>query len=802
MDSHHTSRPYLEGTIAAAESNYLAGWDIDQMLEGVNFDDIDNYDEQNNDFNRLLDPLLYPQETPQAQLQLSVPGPSPKGVAKPSPGGVSFDSVSYGSTDNIQPLQINTNVQPSSYQPNYHYPDAGLAGRNGPPEVHAYPYQMSQYPITMVPTGTDAQGRQQFTPTQYFMPYNNNSNGYGHAPPPQNPCPPPGYYRAAERGDGARFRTRRGAPNGYPGPDQYGHQPVYQQPAPPQGAEQAKKRKRRDSFDPFNLEDTTGITRRANGKVQHDRALKQRGDIACDPDYVYTDPLPLVENWRKRGGGGPHFQYTPFGQWIDHLDLSAAELRHYLDNCPRDVKILVQQPPAQSNSRQQDCDRRCRYAHCPVESKSLRPGFLRVAFDEYYDLTSDGRKDPFKVAGCMHLWCFEQCVDPYEFCVKKMLLPDDRVFPREAKNPMAINRDSDKGIVNAAFKPWMIAQHHKKDIPPEIPRDHKDSLTYALVVYHLHNQVTARQNCRDRRNKDKPDAEKNTLDIHMGDVGVYARRCREIRGRKRGTKRRRTKTPYEDGITFVAPKECGLPYTGGLVNPMLAQADVPDHLFKGSVRSRRPSPIKLQEPVSAEFEHYVPLSQESPKKRAGEDMDLMQQGMQVLMQREPDSTQLREPNSVQVEQQPKDTIIVQPEQPEQPGLDGFDFLGLPSSEGFKFLGRPPSEESSLVQPPQPESDMMQLDSSNPPAPVLPKVEQPQPLPLPMVLSVLETWSPEANAGPRKRSASELDAEDNSLFGSPRSKRSRGSVASQNGERQGQGAPLRRSPRQSLRVSTQ
>ncbi|UPK90292.1 hypothetical protein LCI18_001227 [Fusarium solani-melongenae] len=755
--------------MAAAGSEYLANINVDAFqLDTIDFDPLPALNRPVNDDGLQGVPGNAPlPQQPPAPSFLQAPqglgdridvGMGPGGVTGFGPGAYNYGLHYFNNPINPGIYQSNPNTQPRPYQPNNIYPDFGLAGRNGP----------SYTPMNAWFKTTNHEGQEQITPTQVHLSVDDMQKAYHNAPTQ----PIRGYWG---REDGGRYGTQQPFPGGFA---PFLNQPMNQQPAQGQEAGYINKHEGRDFYDLQGRGDGGAPVPWVGPKIQNNRALKQKGDSACDPSKIYKDALPLVTNWKKKSGGGPHFEYTALGQWVDHLEFSAAEVHHYLQHCPRDVNIFVQQPPAQANSRQQECDRRCRYAQCPVDSKIIRPGFLRVVFDEYHNLTSNGRKDPFKVAGCMHLWCFEQCVDPYDYWSKKKLFPDDRHLPKEQKNLMAINRDTDRAIVNRAFMPWMSIQEKlKQQGDPEIPRDHQDSLTYALVKYHLDNQVTARQTCRDRRNKAKAEEDRNTLDVHLGDLRVYARRCRAIKARKRtGPKRRKPESPYPKGLEWVPPKDLPL-------EPELVLED----MFKKSVHSPLQSPIKTPIPVAPIFEQYVQPGKEG--------LSLMQLDRYSMQQGDRDLVQL-DPNLMQPTEQTDESTIVAPEP------DMYDFTEMVSSGDLRFKGLPPLEESnSMLQtqaeestpteiPPPQVPTPLQLDSITP---ALPDVDQPEPGPKPQ--------SPEVNTGSRKRRASDLEDDEDSLFGSsPRSKRQSGSVSSKSSERQSQGAPLRRSPRQDPKQS--
>ncbi|KAG3188013.1 hypothetical protein PC129_g25216, partial [Phytophthora cactorum] len=164
---------------------------------------------------------------------------------------------------------------------------------------------------------------------------------------------------------------------------------------------------------------------------------------------------------------------------------------------------------------------------CPLDGNTIQAGWLRVAFDEFADLTSASRKDPFKVAGSMHFWCFEQCFDPLQLFNTGRLRPELRKFIKETKNPMILTRDSDSGIIDGALKPWILAQRRT---PSKVfPRPHSESLSCCLIEYHLHHQTRARHHARMKRNANRRTSECKTLDIHKGDLGFYAMKRKEER---------------------------------------------------------------------------------------------------------------------------------------------------------------------------------------------------------------------------------------------------------------------------------
>lgn len=268
---------------------------------------------------------------------------------------------------------------------------------------------------------------------------------------------------------------------------------------------------------------------RVGPQISYDRQSKKKMDPSCDPSHFYTAKLPQLQPWGPiLPDGCPLYTYLPQGQLNPAREYTRSQIRHYVQNCPRPVVAWVQQAPAQCNHRHTPAERKCRYANCPDHNRSILPGWLRVAFDESPGMTSNGDKDPFKVAMVMHLWCFEQCFDAVELYKEGKLLPENRQFLRETKNPMAITKNSDAMIISEAFEPW-IAQYSRQwslSGPLQKPREYKDSLSFALVSYHVNNQIQSRQTTRLNRNSAKSKDNWNTIDVHKGDLALYAARSR------------------------------------------------------------------------------------------------------------------------------------------------------------------------------------------------------------------------------------------------------------------------------------
>lgn len=221
--------------------------------------------------------------------------------------------------------------------------------------------------------------------------------------------------------------------------------------------------------------------------------------------------------------GGLQISYLPEGQLDEDILFTAKDLREYLDQCPRPLNIWLQNCPSKCKGRLVDADMKCRYSECPTKFGTILHGWHRVAFDEFPDMTTGGTKDPYKMAGVMHLWCFEQCFDPLEFFEKDQMFPDARLLPHETHNRMAITRDDYKNVIPRAIKPW-VRERRSVGISKAPYQKHEDTLSWRLCDFHVKHQNVAREKCRDKRNAERPDDERKTIEIIMGDLSKYVSR--------------------------------------------------------------------------------------------------------------------------------------------------------------------------------------------------------------------------------------------------------------------------------------
>jgi hypothetical protein len=272
-----------------------------------------------------------------------------------------------------------------------------------------------------------------------------------------------------------------------------------------------------EANEPVEDDDHDGVPmehrRTAPSTVDNSRDGRKESHMTRNPSKIYTKPLTPATSWNHINVKGKYnyFTYTSRGVLDPTMFLGAAELKNYIDHCPRKPRIWVQHVPAQCNIRQGAGLQCCRFNKCPANKNKMPVGFDRVVFDEFWKETSSGQRDPFLVAFTMHLWCFEQCRDLLEDHLSGKLKPETRTFPKEDRNKMDLSRDSDKQIIPLTYDLWFGSRSFVTK-----PRKHKYTLAYALNQHHVRNQNRTRQKTRDKRNDKKEAKHRKTIDIHKG----------------------------------------------------------------------------------------------------------------------------------------------------------------------------------------------------------------------------------------------------------------------------------------------
>ncbi|PTD10495.1 hypothetical protein FCULG_00008759 [Fusarium culmorum] len=308
--------------------------------------------------------------------------------------------------------------------------------------------------------------------------------------------------------------------------------------------EEKKKEEESDECpeDPTNKSSKNASRLKSRAAKAKAARRKRKIQQSVDPSSLPYPPFEQLLAWNTKDGC--EIAYLPAGQLDEEVLFTAKELRDYLQQCPRKPKIWLQNTPSKCKGRHIDADVKCRYSECPAKNGTILHGWHRVAFDEFPEMTSEGTKDPFKMAGVMHLWCFEQCIDPLEPIEKEVLFPDEREFPKEKSNRMAITRDDYKDVIDEAIKPWIKERRRVGVIQPPYSK-HEDTLSWALCNFHIKKQNRARERMREQRNQNRLDDEKKTVELIMGDLSEYHRRLELSKARKRAILLMQQNTLYE-----------------------------------------------------------------------------------------------------------------------------------------------------------------------------------------------------------------------------------------------------------------
>ncbi|KAM0389936.1 hypothetical protein ACHAQC_007922 [Fusarium culmorum] len=406
-----------------------------------------------------------------------------------------------------QYMQPYAPIANGSYQPQSHYPDVGINGHQGalsfPPNPLAYG-QVVGYPAHGMPVqpaiGTCLQcGRMAHYP----------------------PCAPLPAQALKPR------RTKPALKSRWMDEE-----------------EEKKKEEESDECpeDPTNKSSKNASRLKSRAAKAKAARRKRKIQQSVDPSSLPYPPFEQLLAWNTKDGC--EIAYLPAGQLDEEVLFTAKELRDYLQQCPRKPKIWLQNTPSKCKGRHIDADVKCRYSECPAKNGTILHGWHRVAFDEFPEMTSEGTKDPFKMAGVMHLWCFEQCIDPLEPIEKEVLFPDEREFPKEKSNRMAITRDDYKDVIDEAIKPWIKERRRVGAIQPPYSK-HEDTLSWALCNFHIKKQNRARERMREQRNQNRLDDEKKTVELIMGDLSEYHRRLELSKARKRAILLMQQNTLYE-----------------------------------------------------------------------------------------------------------------------------------------------------------------------------------------------------------------------------------------------------------------
>ncbi|KAL1894244.1 hypothetical protein Sste5346_006030 [Sporothrix stenoceras] len=241
-------------------------------------------------------------------------------------------------------------------------------------------------------------------------------------------------------------------------------------------------------------------------KISHARDKNSENRIG---QYDWYDEFPTRSNWTARVGDCQvQVKYSKQGELKPIVKFDRKILEAYVRGCEQHgipLRLWIQNSATMHTDRfPSRASSMCRATNCPVRNNTIARGMYQVCFDEHPTETSNGRFDPFYVAGYMHLFCLEEMIPMAELMTCADVQPDTRDFPLEQRNPMSLNRDGAGRTLLGAYNEWKSAHYDRyvyNDISiPKATRRSSDCLYKFLTVKKMEAQPSTRQKMRDQRN--------------------------------------------------------------------------------------------------------------------------------------------------------------------------------------------------------------------------------------------------------------------------------------------------------------
>ena len=157
-------------------------------------------------------------------------------------------------------------------------------------------------------------------------------------------------------------------------------------------------------------------------------------------------------------------------------------------------------------------------------NNTINQGHIAVLISEDGD-GGEGERDPFLVAGWVHLWCAERFLDFVRVGRELNVGPDRREmkYEKRGKNPFMLATAAEEKCVNSFIKACKSGAP-----PPDYPRfnmpnrPHEGTLTHRLACIKLKREPSGVGKQRDLREK-VAGYRGSTLDVHVGDLEVERR---------------------------------------------------------------------------------------------------------------------------------------------------------------------------------------------------------------------------------------------------------------------------------------
>ena len=221
------------------------------------------------------------------------------------------------------------------------------------------------------------------------------------------------------------------------------------------------------------------------------------------------------------------YTYTAHGELTPSRLYTPTELTTFLFTHPRRHTLILRIHRNAPDSRRRfptNHSHRCRFATCPMyPNNTINQGHIGVSISE----DVDPHRDPFLVAGWVHLYCLERFTDFIRICRELHIEADARDMPWEArgKNPFQLSTPAEEKCVRGFIRTCRSAagggprDYPRFDMPD---RPHEGTLTHRLACVKLKREPSSVGKQRELREQ-AAGYRGSTLDVHVGDLEVEAR---------------------------------------------------------------------------------------------------------------------------------------------------------------------------------------------------------------------------------------------------------------------------------------
>ncbi|KAK9781816.1 hypothetical protein SCAR479_01687 [Seiridium cardinale] len=296
--------------------------------------------------------------------------------------------------------------------------------------------------------------------------------------------------------------------------------------------------------------------RRSKKRGQESAEVSREPTEPINPQDYYGQPQKSPEPWGwKNDKGECTFRYNKLGEFVHDSAFSRTELEAYFyaqapqrtsskhshakdawvdrELLPGEREVVGKQrrgltlwigwSPAQASHRYpSDSSNLCRFKDCLMYRRRFKGGHPRVTFDERMNV--DGAvRDPYHVAGYMHLFCLEQQFDILKLIEDLDVRLDTRSFIKEDNLGSFCMRQRPRDQIKAAHD-WLEREWSRKEVWDDYLRQlrqERDGLGLTL----LREQTARPRNFNDSLTK-------NMVETDIKYYSVSGTRSRIVRQRE------------------------------------------------------------------------------------------------------------------------------------------------------------------------------------------------------------------------------------------------------------------------------